>query len=85
MKSSPTPSLLPFCLWMIADTLSLADLILRLTKGHIIPDILYVPVAVTVLFSAMTLIYLRRYQKEQKAVKAAEAVETAAVADSSQE
>ena len=72
MKSSPTPSLLPLCLWVFADVLALADLILRLTKGHIIPDILYIPAAVVILFTAVTVFYLRRYQKEQKAAKVTE-------------
>ncbi len=82
MKSSPTPSQLPLCLWIIADALALADLILRLTKGHIILDILYVPAAVTILFTAITLVYLRRYQKEQKAAKSeTAAIETMAAAE----
>ncbi len=69
MKPSLTPSLIPACLWVIADTLALADLILRLTEEHVILDILYVPIATVLLFSACAAIYLRRYQKEQKAAK----------------
>ena len=73
MKSSLSPSLIPACLWVIADTLALADLILRLTDGHIIWDILYVPIATVILFSACAAFYLRRYDREQKAYKAAKA------------
>lgn len=71
MKRAIPPSLIPACLWVIADTLALADLILRLTDGHIILDILYVPIATVILFSACAAFYLRRYSKEQKAAKAA--------------
>ncbi len=78
MKSSIPPSLIPACLWVIADTLALADLILRLTEPHVILDILYVPVATVLLFSACAAVYLRRYNKEQKAMKAAAAAATEA-------
>ena len=84
MKSSLPPSLIPACLWVIADTLALADLILRLTDGHIIWDILYVPIAAVLLFSTCAAIYLRRYNQEQKAMKAAAAAETTEVSDSKQ-
>ena len=70
MKHSVNPSPFPLVLWILATTLSLADLILRLTDGHIIPDILYVPAIVTVLFAGITAVYLRRFIKEQKAAKA---------------
>jgi hypothetical protein len=84
MKSSFPPSLIPACLWVIADTLALADLILRLTEEHVILDILYVPIAIVLLFSTCAAIYLRRYNKEQKAMKAAAAAETTEVSDSQQ-
>ena len=71
MKHSVNPSPFPLVLWILATTLSLADLILRLTDGHIILDILYVPIATVILFSACAAFYLRRYSKEQKAAKAA--------------
>ena len=70
MKSS-TPSLRPFILWMIADVLALADLILRLTKDHVILDTVYIPAAVAILFTVITLVYLRRYQREQKELRTA--------------
>jgi hypothetical protein len=76
MKSS-TPSLRPFILWMIADVLALADLILRLTKDHIILDTVYIPAAVAILFTVITLVYRRRYQREQKALRASATVEEA--------
>ena len=71
MKQTTNPSPFPLVLWILADTMALADLILRLTDGHIIPEILYVPVAVTALFTAITAVYLRRFLKAQKAANAA--------------
>ena len=65
MKSSATPSLRPFILWMFADVLALADLLLRLTKDHIVWDTVYIPAAVAILFTAITVVYLRRLRREQ--------------------
>ena len=70
MKSS-TPSLRPFILWMIAAVLALADLLLRLTKDHIVWDTVYIPAAVAILFTAITIVFLRRLQREQKALRTA--------------
>ena len=72
MKHSAQPSPFPLVLWILATTLALADLILRLTDGHIILDILYVPAILTILFSAITTVYLRRFLKEQKAARSTE-------------
>ena len=69
MKSSSTPSRTPFILWMIAAVLALADLLLRLTKDHIVWDTVYIPAAVAILFTAITIVYLRRLQREQKALR----------------
>ena len=66
MKRPNRPSPFPLVLWILATTLSLADLILRLTDGHIIPDILYVPIGVTLLFAGITTVYMRRFLKAQK-------------------
>ena len=71
MKHSANPSPFPLVLWILATTLGLADVILRLTDGHVIPDILYFPVAVTVLFAGITVVYLRRFLRDQKAAHAA--------------
>ena len=65
MKSSATPSLRPFILWMFADVLALADLLLRLTKDHIVWDTVYITAAVAILFTAITVVYLRRLRREQ--------------------
>lgn len=71
MKSSATPSRTPFILWMIAAVLALADLLLRLTKDHIVWDTIYIPAAVAILFTAITIVYLRRLQREQKELRTA--------------
>ena len=70
MKRPNRPSPFPLVLWILATTLSLADLILRLTDGHIIPDILYVPIGVTLLFAGITTVYMRRFLKAQRAFNA---------------
>jgi hypothetical protein len=45
--------------------LALADLLLRLTKDHIVWDTVYIPAAVAILFTAITVVYLRRLRREQ--------------------
>ena len=66
MQTSRKPSPIPLCLWIIADTLALADLILRLTKGHIVRDTLYIPIATVILFSAFVGLCLYRFSKRSK-------------------
>lgn len=71
MNQSANPSPFPLSLWSLATALSLADLILRLTEDHVVTEILVVPIILTVLFSAITAVYLRRYLRELKATRSA--------------